>query len=85
MYKIIGIQPTHKKMKEMLGSTMYGLVEKPNGYKPTPIIITGILIGKYSKWSFQFDYGTMFEDNEPIFYDLLTLKRYCRHKKIKLV
>ena len=79
-YKLIGIRPNHKQMKEMVGTPLY----KINEYsKVEKIYIIGIRISdETNKWEF-----TLTGENRPnerLFISIKSLKRFAKKYSIEL-
>ena len=77
-YKLIGIRPNHKKMKEMVGTYLYRLESDGAISK---CYITGIRISESDKWEFIITGEETFKDNEPLFATIKSVKRYITTQK----
>ena len=76
-YKLIGIRPNHKEMKDMVGKPLYRIVDE----SIEKAYIIGIRIGETNKWEFVI---TGNKENETLFYNTKSAKRYAKKNGIKL-
>ena len=79
-YKLIGFRPSHKQMKEMVGTHLY----KINYDKIEKVYIIGVRISDTTnKWEFVLTGEN--KPNEPLFISIKSLKRYAKQNGIALV
>lgn len=79
-YKLIGIRPNHQQMLDMVGTPLLkitdGWIEK--------CYITNVKINQQKKWEFTLTEEDSFNDDEPLFINIKSVKRYCKSHQIEL-
>ena len=80
-YKIIGIRPTHKEMKEMIGKSLLKITE--DGWLEK-VYITAIKINAEDKWEFEVIGENDFKENQPLFVNVKSAKRYAKQNNLPL-
>ena len=79
-YKLIGVRPSHKQMKAMVGTHLY----KINYDKIEKVYIIGVRISDTTnKWEFVLTGEN--KPNEPLFISIKSVKRYAKKNGIELV
>lgn len=79
-YKLIGIRPNHKEMRNMIGKCLFRIVD---GWLEK-CYITDIKIGKNDKWQFVLATDKPLTDQEPLFISPKSAKRYAKQHNIQL-
>ena len=77
-YKLIGIRPNHKQMREIK------LLYRINFDKVEKVYVLGLRINELNKWEFILTGETDFRPNEPLFINIKSVKRYAKKNCIEL-